>query len=153
MTTATYEFRIRSDVPYLEKVRLWAANIARHLGFDERGVFEIEISVYEACANVVEHAYRNAPGRFIDLALKVGDGKLTIVIEDEGGVFEAAALRPKDIAGMIASEQNGGLGLFILEACMDEILYRRHGGRNILELSKYLPSAAPRRGTSHGART
>lgn len=141
--SSVYQFRVGSDVAYLEKVRLWAAHIARERGFDERGAFEVEISVYEACANIVEHAYGNESGKYIDLMIAVYDGKLVITIQDEGGVFDPSCLREKDIAKMIESEQDGGLGLFILEACMDEILYRRTGGRNILELIKYVPPVAP----------
>jgi hypothetical protein len=33
--------------------------------------------------------------------------------------------------------------MHIIEACMDEILYRRQGDENILELIKYLPHYAP----------
>ena len=143
MIPAVYQFRVQSDVTYLEKVRLWAAHVARERGFDERGAFEVEISVYEACANVMEHAYGNDTGKFIDLMITILDGKLIITIQDEGGVFDPSSLRDKDIAKMIETEQDGGLGLFILEACMDEILYRRSGSRNILELIKYIPPVAP----------
>jgi serine/threonine-protein kinase RsbW len=141
MAPSTYQFRMSSDVANLEKVRLWAAHVARDLGFDERAVFEVEISVYEACANVVEHAYHNARDKFIDLTISVQTDRLVVVIRDEGGVFEPAAMRDKNIPLMIENEQDGGLGLFIIEACMDEILYRRHGGCNTLEMVKYLPTA------------
>ncbi len=136
-----YQFRIKSAVPQLEKVRKWASYIARALGFGERAVFEIELSIYEACANVIEHAYANNPNNYIDVKLAVELDKLVVTIRDEGGAFEASSLKDKDIAKIIETEQDGGLGMHIIEACMDEILYRRHGRENILELIKYLPRA------------
>lgn len=139
MTEKEYQFRIRSDVSQLEKVRKWASYIARALGFDERAVFEIELSLYEACANVIEHAYANNPDHYIDLKLTVELDKLVVTIRDEGGSFEPTSLKEKDIAKIIETEQDGGLGMHIIEACMDEILYRRQGRENILELIKYLP--------------
>ncbi|MGD8717642.1 MAG: ATP-binding protein [Candidatus Zixiibacteriota bacterium] len=142
MAEREYQFRIRSQVSQLEKVRKWAAYIARALGFAERAVFEIELSIYEACANVIEHAYSNDPGNYIDVKIAVELDRLIVTIRDEGGAFQTSELKEKDIARIIETEQDGGLGMHIIEACMDEILYRRQGRTNILELVKYLPRVA-----------
>jgi serine/threonine-protein kinase RsbW len=143
MAEREYQFRVKSSVSQLEKVRKWGAYIARALGFDERAVFEVELSIYEACANVIEHAYANNPDNYIDLRITVELDRLVVTIRDEGGVFEPSSLKEKDIAKIIETEQDGGLGMHIIEACMDEILYRRQGNENILELIKYLPHYAP----------
>jgi len=139
MAEREYQFRVKSSVSQLEKVRKWGAYIARALGFDERAVFEVELSIYEACANVIEHAYANNPDNYIDLKITVELDRLVVTIRDEGGAFEPSSLKEKDIAKIIETEQDGGLGMHIIEACMDEILYRRQGNENILELIKYLP--------------
>jgi anti-sigma regulatory factor (Ser/Thr protein kinase) len=143
MAEREYQFRVKSAVPQLEKVRKWAAYIARGLGFDDRAVFEVELSIYEACANVIEHAYGNNPHKYIDLRMAVELDRLIVTIRDQGGTFEPSSLKEKNIARIIETEQDGGLGMHIIEACMDEILYRRQGGENILELVKYLPAGAP----------
>ncbi|HUU55918.1 MAG TPA: ATP-binding protein [bacterium] len=143
MAEREYQFRVKSAVSQLEKVRKWGAYIARALGFEERAVFEVELSIYEACANVIEHAYANDPDKYIDLKITVELDRLVVTIRDEGGTFEPSSLKEKDIAKIIETEQDGGLGMHIIEACMDEILYRRQGNENILELIKYLPRLAP----------
>jgi serine/threonine-protein kinase RsbW len=143
MAEREYQFRVKSSVSQLEKVRKWGAYIARALGFDERAVFEVELSIYEACANVIEHAYANDPDNYIDLKITVELDRLVVTIRDDGGAFEPSSLKEKDIAKIIETEQDGGLGMHIIEACMDEILYRRQGDENILELIKYLPHYAP----------
>jgi serine/threonine-protein kinase RsbW len=143
MAEREYQFRVKSSVSQLEKVRKWGAYIARALGFDERAVFEVELSIYEACANVIEHAYANNPDNYIDLRITIELDRLVVTIRDEGGAFEPSSLKEKDIAKIIETEQDGGLGMHIIEACMDEILYRRQGNENILELIKYLPHYAP----------
>lgn len=143
MAEREYQFRVKSSVSQLEKVRKWGAYIARALGFEERAVFEVELSIYEACANVIEHAYANNPDNYIDLKITIELDRLVVTIRDEGGAFEPSSLKEKDIAKIIETEQDGGLGMHIIEACMDEILYRRQGNENILELIKYLPHYAP----------
>ncbi len=143
MAEREYQFRVKSAVSQLEKVRKWGAYIARALGFEERAVFEVELSIYEACANVIEHAYANDPDKYIDLKITVELDRLVVTIRDEGGTFEPSSLKEKNIAKIIETEQDGGLGMHIIEACMDEILYRRQGNENILELIKYLPRLAP----------
>jgi anti-sigma regulatory factor (Ser/Thr protein kinase) len=78
MAEREYQFRVKSSVSQLEKVRKWGAYIARALGFDERAVFEVELSIYEACANVIEHAYANDPDNYIDLKITVELDRLVL---------------------------------------------------------------------------
>ena len=46
------------DSRYLELIRDFVAKIAKITGFDEEHVNKIQLSVDEACTNVVKHAYK-----------------------------------------------------------------------------------------------
>jgi serine/threonine-protein kinase RsbW len=137
MSTRVYNLTVSSSIKALEAVRRFVSKAAAGLGFDEHNVFEIEISVYEACANIIEHAYRNDPNNEINIKV-VGDSvKALITITDYGTSFPQNVQRQVDITKFIENRQDGGLGIYIIEACMDEIKYKRGDNTNVLELVKY----------------
>lgn len=134
---------IKSSVKSLDKVREFISRAARELGFNEHAVFEIEISVYEACANIIEHAYKNDPTGLINIAVTGDEAKVVITIEDHGLSFPTDIDRAIDITKFIETRQDGGLGIYIIEACMDEISYNRADDTNVLELVKYKEHQRP----------
>ncbi|UCE27319.1 MAG: ATP-binding protein, partial [Candidatus Coatesbacteria bacterium] len=140
MDEKVYNLNVKSSVKVLEDVRDFISVTAEDLGFDEHSAFEIEISVYEACANVIEHAYCNDPEGIIWIKI-VGDStKAVITITDNGLRFPPNIDRTVDITKFIETRQDGGLGIYIIEACMDEIKYCRENETNVLEMVKYRQS-------------
>jgi len=139
MTTASRIINITSSVESLEDVRRFISGIAKDFSFEEHAAFEIELSLYEACANVIEHAYENETGNTIEI--EVGDNgvQMIITVIDDGLPFKWDGKTEINISEMIATKQNGGLGLHIIEACIDKLDYERTDGRNILRLYKNLP--------------
>jgi anti-sigma regulatory factor (Ser/Thr protein kinase) len=140
MDKKAYNLNVDSSIKALEEVRDFISGAAVALGFDEHRAFEIEISVYEACANVIEHAYLNNPNGVIKIDV-VGDAsKAVITITDKGLRFPPNIDRTIDITNFIETRQDGGLGIYIIEACMDEIRYQRKNETNVLEMVKYRKS-------------
>ena len=137
MDKNVYSLDVKSSVKTLEDVRNFISGTAAALGFDEHSAFEIEISVYEACANVIEHAYRNDPNGVIGIEVIGDSSKAVITITDDGLRFPPSVDRTIDITRFIETRQDGGLGIYIIEACMDEIRYRRENNTNVLEMVKY----------------
>ena len=60
--------------------------------------------------------------------------RLTVELSDTGMPFDATAVAPVNLE----SPQEGGYGLFLAEALMDEVHYERKAGRNIWRLTKRL---------------
>jgi anti-sigma regulatory factor (Ser/Thr protein kinase) len=137
MGKKVYSLDVKSSIKNLEDVRNFISVTAAALGFDEHSAFEIEISVYEACANVIEHAYRSDPGGVIAIEVVGDSSKAVVTITDNGLRFPPSVDRNIDITRFIETRQDGGLGIYIIEACMDEIRYRREDNTNVLEMVKY----------------
>ncbi|MCP4230654.1 MAG: ATP-binding protein, partial [bacterium] len=62
-------------------------------------------------------------------------------ITDNGLPFEWDGRAEVDISEMIFTKRDGGLGLHIIEACIDELKYERINDRNILKLFKSIQTA------------
>jgi serine/threonine-protein kinase RsbW len=121
-------------------------DLARKVGFPEDEVAKVEISVDEACSNVVKHAY--APKKQwiwqhrhpeIRLDMHLESDRVIIEIHDHGQRFDFAAYRPDAIQDRIQDMKTSGYGVAIMRQFMDEVTYSSSDATgNTLRLVKYL---------------
>ena len=135
-----------SDSSYLAHIREFIVDLARKIGFSEDDVAKVEMSVDEACSNVVEHAY--AAGKQwhwqhrnpeIRLTIRIEDHRLVIEINDHGQKFDFGTYRPDKIHDRVGAMQTGGYGIAIMRQFMDEATYSSSAATgNTLRLVKHL---------------
>jgi len=111
----------------LAQISDFITQVARDAGFDEDGVFHVQMAVDEACSNVIEHAYGQVSG---DIVLTCGvdeAGDLRIDIRDSGTRFDpdSVPLPQVEVGKVDLDDLNiGGLGLFFIRKLMDEVTFR-----------------------------
>lgn len=113
-----------------------AAVISRsEIDVDEGTVFELRLTLTEAFANIVDHAYRNASGKEAGVSVSVDADELELVFTDQGRRPHPATLRSRNLEDY----QERGLGLFLISRCMDRFEYFfRKDGTNMLTLTRQL---------------
>lgn len=104
------------------------------LGGDDR--FALTLAVDEACTNIIEHGYRGAPGRLIELTFVADDREASVEIVDDGPPFRPADVPPPDLEAGWAERPIGGLGWHLIRRSVDHISYETRGGRNRLTLTR-----------------
>jgi anti-sigma regulatory factor (Ser/Thr protein kinase) len=72
----------------------------------------------------------------VDLVLE--DGVLRVEIVDEAAAFDPLARPAPDTDQALEERPIGGLGIHIVKQLMDDVRYRREGGKNVLTLTKRL---------------
>lgn len=102
----------------------------------EREAWHVQLAVDEAATNIIQHAYGEQPGGSMDIAWDIDAGVLTIVLRDRGARFEPAAVPTPDIHSSFEERQAGGLGIYLMNKLMDEVLYRFDTDGNELTLRK-----------------
>ena len=107
----------------LDTIREYIGRVARRAGLDEQQVFRVQLSVDEACANVVEHAYENTQGGDIVLKCKWNEDELTITIRDFGQPFDPKCVPPPNLDNDLESRTPGGLGLYFMYQMMDQVCF------------------------------
>ncbi|MEO6908718.1 MAG: ATP-binding protein [Abditibacteriaceae bacterium] len=125
----------------LPQIRDLVIHITRCIHFDEEMSGKIEMAVDEACANIVEHAYRDQkpPGE-IELRAQAFSDRLEISILDHAhNDFPVDSKPYMGIDEYISSERRRGMGLFIIHSFMDDVRHRYVAGHgNELLLVKYI---------------
>ena len=98
-----------------------ATQWAREAGFDNRAVYEIQLAVDEAVANVVHHAYRGAETGDIEVSCRLDEDGLTIEVRDWGTGFDPDTVEEPDVEARLEDRTLGGLGLFLVNQVMDDV--------------------------------
>jgi len=116
---------IRLEIPahqkYLEIVSVCLqAVLERAPGLDdaEEQIFAVKLAVHEACANIIEHAYRSSEGR-IKVQITLQDQSIVIDLFDTGVKATLSDVRPPNLE----EPQIKGYGLFLMQQLMDSVDY------------------------------
>jgi len=134
-----YHLKIPSQTDNLDLIRSFVAGIAKKVGFNDEEVNKIELAVDEACTNVIEHAYQHDETKDIDIAIKIGLQKLTVVVIDQGKSFNVRQIKLPDMKDYLAELRVGGLGIYLMKTLMDEVDYQsKPGNRNEVRMVKYI---------------
>ena len=121
----------------LDAIREFAAQAARDAGMDDSAIYAVELSMDEACTNVIEHAYEGMDGGEIECTCDTDDKNLTIIIHDHGKSFDPASIALPDLDADLESRPVGGLGVFLMKKLMDEVRFEPLGeAGNVLTMKK-----------------
>ncbi|RMH89430.1 MAG: ATP-binding protein [Calditrichaeota bacterium] len=125
----------------LDIIRKFIGGIAENAGFSEDDIYQIELAVDEAAANVIKHAYTNehTDEKLIHITVQQKPDKLEITIADKGVGFDPDSVPTPDIEEYLKKLKPGGLGLHLIRTLMDEVSFSiRPGVRNAVRMVKYL---------------
>ncbi|MGQ9631302.1 MAG: ATP-binding protein [bacterium] len=113
------ELEVISDPYLVSVVRAAAGAVARECGFRGNDIWDIQLAVNEAYANIIEHAYRGNTNRKIILKYCIFDDRLQIIIRDFAEKVDPSTFKSRDLN----DPSNGGLGVFLINAIMDKVYY------------------------------
>lgn len=130
----TLEMPSRLDA--MADARAWLQGHARHAGFDDRAIAELDLALTEALSNVIRHSYRCASDERILLSVVVDDEALVLSVRDFGEKFDRTAYKPVDLD----VPQVGGYGVYFIEAVMDEVDWDTTPERGtLLRMTRFRP--------------
>jgi len=130
------EFKMPSDVNYLNHVRNFIVGISSEENIEEEKIAQIEMSLDEALANVVEHAYSFDPYQEIQVEAWLYSDKLEIIIRDHGRSFDSGNTPLPDLKKHVEERRVGGLGRYLIMKFMDEVEYHSKEHTNELRMVK-----------------
>ena len=88
--------------------------------------FEIEVSLYEALANAVEHGCCHDPEKRVEVIVACDEHqRMVIVVRDPGPGFN-----PESVPSPVVGENiyaDGGRGIFLINQLMDEVRFEKNG--------------------------
>ena len=131
MTYETIKMEISANPEYVSIIRLTTSGIANKVGFCIDDIEDLKVAISEACTNAIKHSLDE---RFIIIYSIIENG-LTIEVIDNGKGYDRGSVSEPDINNL----KEGGMGLFIIEALMDEVTVESQEGKGTsIKMTKYL---------------
>jgi len=134
--------RVPSRTEFLAVIRDVTRRMAAVAGFDDAQADQLALAVDEASTNVIEHAYRGAPGRTIELRFRDEGSDLCVEVVDDGAAVDPRAVPQVDLQRYASERRTGGLGMHLMGRIMDSVTFRRAARRNVCCMVKRKPAAA-----------
>jgi anti-sigma regulatory factor (Ser/Thr protein kinase) len=133
MDRTSESIRLPARIENFDRLMGWILGLLREKGFPEERIQEVELASEEALVNIIRHGF---PGREPgDVAIRCTgepDDSVEIEFSDDGVPFDPTSLAQPDLILPVEERPVGGLGVFLIRRLIDEVRYRREGGRNIL---------------------
>lgn len=136
-TESTVEFTAPATFAAVRAIDTAVSNLLMRAGADEFNVYNVQLAAHEICTNIVRHAYAGRDDGTIAVSLRVSHiPRLVIQIElrDQGRPFDSQSATAPDLD----QPQEGGYGLFLARALLDELHYHRDEHGNLWRLLKRL---------------
>ncbi len=107
-------------------------------GIAQDVVFKINLSLDELLTNTLSYGYPEARSRDISVKVTIQDQTLVVETRDDAIPFNPLEKAEPDIGMTVDERPIGGLGIHIVRKLMDEIIYKREAGFNILTMKKFI---------------
>lgn len=92
----------------------------------EDAEFEIEVSLYEALANAVEHGCGHDPEKRVEIIVACEEHRgMIIIVRDPGKGFDPDSV-PSPVVGKNIYADSGR-GIFLINQLMDEVRFEKNG--------------------------
>lgn len=130
--------RITSERVELARVKEGVDRFAAVHGVPPTVLADLQVSLDEVLSNIISHGCADAATHEIVIELRVAEGALHAVIEDDCAPFDPLSVPLVDVEADLSKRAVGGLGIRFIRALNDEVRYERAGNRNRLSLRRNL---------------
>ena len=118
--STTVEVRLPTKLGYEKVAMSTASAVAKLMGFPEDRIEDLKTAVAEACINAIEHGNRLNEKLSVGVVLQAGDDALEVKVIDDGTGIRKQPPRPDIDRKMHGEEDPRGIGMFLIQALVDE---------------------------------
>lgn len=127
---------LRNSLSELDEVRRNLDEFGKSLGLSKKSTYQINLAMEEVFSNIISYAYADNREHWITITISHEKDALVLRIEDDGIPFNPCEVEVPDLECPLEERQIGGLGCYLMRCCMDDIVYERHGNKNVLTMRK-----------------
>lgn len=135
--------RVPSRTEFLSAIRDVTRRMAEVAGFDPAQADQLALAVDEASTNVIEHAYRGARDRLVEVRFDDRGGELLVEVADDGEAVDPLEVPEVDLRRYASERRTGGLGMHLMGRIMDSVTFGKDARGNVCCMVKRKPGGAP----------
>ena len=120
---------LKNEVAEINRLAKVVEELGEELNLTPDLVFNLNLVLEEAVANVILYAYSKEEQQEIILTVQKSDKNLIFVLTDNGKEFDPTQAPDADITLSAEERQIGGLGIFLIRQIMDKVVTNVLKGR------------------------
>ncbi len=129
---------------YIENIKVARSVVHTFLllrGVYEKDIFDVELGLNEAIANIIQHTYKGEPGKVEMHLIWKDPNKLSFILRDYGPKVDPKNIKPRDLEDI----RPGGLGVYLIRNIFDKMEFEDidMGNKLILEKKFLMPYKKP----------
>jgi anti-sigma regulatory factor (Ser/Thr protein kinase) len=106
-------------------------------GVDAKTSFALNLCLDELFTNSASYGCNLDPKKSVEISAKVANGEIFAEISDTARAFNPLSeVTDPNIVSDVDSRSIGGLGVFLVKKNMDEVSYKREGGKNVVSMRR-----------------
>jgi len=117
------ELRLPTRLGFAKVAMNTAASVAGIMGFSNDRIEDLKTAVAEACINAIEHGNKLNERLSVVVTLAMSEEALEVKIRDQGRGVQQAVHVPDIDRKMLGEEDPRGMGMFLIQALVDEVEY------------------------------
>jgi anti-sigma regulatory factor (Ser/Thr protein kinase) len=140
----THRLSLARDIAEVARLVDWVTTCCAGAGLGGDFATRLSLALDEAVSNVIRHAFEGAPPPHrIEVWLEADAAGAAATVIDNGKPFDPTAAPMPETSLPVAEREPGGLGVLLLRAMVDRVIYSRVDGENRLRLEKSRIGKAP----------
>lgn len=136
MATGKISFHLKNRASELNALCDHLEGFCQAMGLNKKYMFEINLALDELFTNIISYGFEDKKEHVVRIDISCLGDALQIRIEDDGKPFNPTTAEAPDVKCLLEDRDIGGLGIFLIKKVMDQIVYRREKGKNVLVLVK-----------------
>jgi sigma-B regulation protein RsbU (phosphoserine phosphatase) len=136
--TEYVEVRLRNELSELDRLHRTLTEFGGQHGLPDNVLHDLKLALEEIVTNIISYGYTDSQQHEIRVRLGIEAGEMRVDIEDDGQPFNPLEAPEVDTTKPLEERAIGGLGVHLVRKLTDGLEYRRHEGRNLLVMRKYL---------------
>lgn len=135
MVTDSAKTVLATDLRALERFRCFVRQVLTEHEIPSPADNHLELAVIEAVSNIIRHGCDSELGEGIRCEFRFAPEEITVEL-----IYHGSPFNPPDHIPEITEPAEGGMGLFLIQQCVDDSEYREIApGLQCLRLSKQTP--------------
>jgi anti-sigma regulatory factor (Ser/Thr protein kinase) len=134
------QLTLRNHVSEIGRLVERIEGFGQEAGLPDDVTFRLTLALDEIVSNVIRHGLDAGSSQTVSVTLDIADGIVTATVVDDGRPFDPHDAPQPNLDAPIEERTPGGLGVHLVKASMDEVIYRRDGSRNVLTMKTSVQS-------------
>lgn len=132
-----HELSIASKIDNIPVIIAFIVEVAGFFKLDKHSLFDVRVSVEEACTNIINYSYEESEDGTIDILIEKGKCDFVVLIKNYGKPFDPGTMDTPDLSSPLEERKIGGLGIYFMKQFMDNVSYEYKDGVGTLTMVKH----------------